>query len=93
MAWIVICYDIADDRRRYLAARTLLGFGSRVQKSVFECYLSPRERRGLLKELTPLIHPEEDSLRIYTLCAKDKKRFLSDGNGIVTEDWDFMVIE
>ena len=31
----VICYDIADDRRRDRVAKALLDYGPRVQESVF----------------------------------------------------------
>jgi CRISPR-associated protein Cas2 len=39
----VVAYDIADDGRRNRVARFLEGWGRRVQKSVFECELSPEE--------------------------------------------------
>jgi CRISPR-associated protein Cas2 len=65
----VISYDITNDRRCTKIARTLEGFGQRVQYSVFECDLTDRQyevlRRKLLKRLAA---QEGDSLRVYRLC-------------------------
>ena len=69
-----ISYDIVDDGRRLRVSKTLLNFGQRVQKSVFECQVGQKEwvqlRAGLLKE----IKPEEDSLRFYFLDEAAKLR-------------------
>jgi len=46
--FVVISYDIADDRRRLKVAQTLLDFGGeRVQRSVFECYITERNYERL----------------------------------------------
>ncbi|MFN5864938.1 MAG: CRISPR-associated endonuclease Cas2, partial [Pseudanabaena sp.] len=39
MLWLV-CYDVADDRRRLRLAKRLEQSCQRVQRSVFECPLS-----------------------------------------------------
>jgi CRISPR-associated protein Cas2 len=70
MLW-VICYDISDDRRRNRVAKALLGYGERVQESVFECHLDPARLRQLQAQLKPLVHELEDRLRYYPLCGKD----------------------
>lgn len=67
--WVVVCYDIPDDRRRLRAARVCLGFGLRVQRSVFEAELTPAQLGRLKARLMRVINPEEDSIRIYKLCA------------------------
>ena len=65
----VIAYDIPDDRRRTKIATTLEGYGERVQYSVFECLLGVRQFDALWEELCQLLKPEQDSLRVYRLCA------------------------
>lgn len=66
----VIAYDIEEDRVRTRIAAVLGGYGTRVQKSVFECNLEPdaleRLTRSLAEELT--VAPGGDT-RIYRLCA------------------------
>lgn len=67
--WVVVCYDIPDDRRRLKAARVCLGFGMRVQRSVFEAELTPAQLGRLKAKLLRVIDREQDSVRIYKLCA------------------------
>ena len=64
----VIAYDIADDRRRTKLARLLLNLGERVQHSVFEAELSPREVEELLRRASKYVQ-EDESLCIYPLCG------------------------
>lgn len=66
--WVVISYDIPDDRRRDRVCRTLKDFGTRVQYSVFEAELRPADLRRLMDRLRRLIEPREDSMRFYFLC-------------------------
>ncbi|MER3398992.1 MAG: CRISPR-associated endonuclease Cas2 [Chloroflexota bacterium] len=68
--WVVVCYDIPDDRRRLRAARVCLGFGMRVQRSVFEAELTKAQLKRLKAKLERVINREEDSVRIYKLCVE-----------------------
>jgi CRISPR-associated protein Cas2 len=54
--------------------KTMEGFGTRVQYSVFECRLKLREIDDLRKRLKKLIEDSEDSIRLYFLGAEDVKR-------------------
>lgn len=66
----VIAYDIPDDARRLKLAKVLEGFGQRVQRSVFECDLTEREYRALIKKVERVIQLDDgDSVRIYRLCG------------------------
>lgn len=64
----VICYDIANDRRRARVHNVLSGFGQWRQFSVFECYLTRKQYLALLERLAKLLKPAEDHVRIYQLC-------------------------
>ena len=69
--FIVVSYDVPDDRRRGRIARALQNFGGeRVQFSVFECYLSACNREQLQERLADIMQPDEDSVRIYRLCEQ-----------------------
>lgn len=66
----VIAYDIEEDRVRTRIATLLASYGTRVQKSVFECNLEP----DALERLTTLLGTEltvapGGNIRIYALCA------------------------
>ena len=90
--FVVVSYDIADDRRRIRMAKVLKAFGDRVQRSVFECNLDESELQKLLRRLKPLISEHEDSVRIYRLCAGCKSHVQIIGSGTVSEDPDLVVV-
>lgn len=69
---ILITYDVAttskEGRRRLRkVAQTCKNYGQRVQKSVFECLITPERWVVLRSELLDIIEPSEDSLRFYPL--------------------------
>ncbi len=88
---LLVCYDIANNRRRYQVNKILCGYGERVQKSVFECYLTPTQRKTLKESLRRGLG-NGDSIRFYSLCGKDIKRVQVDGVGHLSENWDYLVI-
>ena len=65
----VICYDIADDRRRGKVAKLLEGLGRRVQKSVFECDLTHRRLQAVMKIISNLME-EDDCCSAYAVCLE-----------------------
>lgn len=69
---ILVTYDVATDtaagrRRLRRIAKICEGYGQRVQKSVFECTLSPADLEQLRHKLARVIDESEDSLRFYRL--------------------------
>lgn len=67
--FVVIAYDIADDDHRGRLARLLEGYGTRVQKSVFECSLQASDLSELMGQALSLIDRAQDSIRLYRLCG------------------------
>ncbi|MBO9361540.1 CRISPR-associated endonuclease Cas2 [Thermoflexus sp.] len=82
--FVVISYDIPDDRRRDRVCQTLKDFGTRVQYSVFEAELRPQDLQRLEDRLRRLIDPREDSVRFYFLCRGCVSRIRVMGIGEVT---------
>jgi len=66
--FIVVSYDIPDDRRRTRVCHLLKDYGRRVQYSVFECQLRPKDLQRLRERLKPLLDLAEDDVRFYQLC-------------------------
>ncbi len=67
----VVSYDIVSDRLRSKVAKVLLGYGKRVQYSVFECHVSQKNFEELYKKLALLmVDVDEGSIRFYHLCGK-----------------------
>jgi len=87
-----ICYDISDDHRRLKIAKLLEDFGQRVQYSVFEANMERDELDRLKRRAMSILHAEEDSLRIYPLCAGCTRRIEVLGQGKITEDPEFIIV-
>ena len=67
--YVVVSYDIEDDKRRTRIHKTLKNFGEWVQFSVFECNLTKQQYLKLRDKLDHLIKKEDnDSIRFYFLC-------------------------
>ena len=67
--FVVVCYDIGDDRRRAKASNILKGFGNRVQRSVFECDITLKHFQKLRQRLDKVLN-DDDGLRYYVLCSE-----------------------
>lgn len=68
--YVVISYDIRDDKRRTKVHKTLKDYGTWVQFSIFECSISKTNFLILKNKLDKLIDSEKDSIRFYFLCAE-----------------------
>lgn len=90
--YIVVSYDVIDDKRRGILAKTLLNYGRRVQKSVFECLLEDREYIKMKQEIDSAIDMEVDSVRYYILCRRCVPNISISGMGTVSEDSDVMIV-
>ncbi len=66
--FVVVTYDIADDRRRARVHKKLKGYGKRVQRSVFECAVTPQQLKKLQAQLDRLLDEREDRVHYYLLC-------------------------
>jgi CRISPR-associated protein Cas2 len=66
--FIVVAYDISDDRRRQQVAKTLTNFGVRCNFSVFECALTESQIKTMQKRLNKIADPQGDSILYYYLC-------------------------
>lgn len=81
--WLVVSYDIVDDRRRTKVMKTLYGYGRRVQFSVFECEVRPPQVRELMERLRKIISVEQDSVRYYLLCEECLGKVVTQGIGTI----------
>ena len=72
---VLVTYDVstvekAGSRRLRRVARACEDYGTRVQKSVFECQVGQKEWVNLRDRLLREMKVEEDSLRFYFLDEK-----------------------
>jgi CRISPR-associated protein Cas2 len=66
--FVVVSYDVAEDKRRTKIHKVLKSYGQWMQYSVFECDLTETQYTKLRARLAKLIKPEQDSVRFYFLC-------------------------
>lgn len=66
--FIVIAYDIGDDRRRSHVVKLLEKVGVRINFSVFECMLTDSQYIKLKTEIYKKIKPREDTVVYYPIC-------------------------
>jgi CRISPR-associated protein Cas2 len=71
--FVVVAYDIPDDKRRGRLHHTLEGFGTPVQYSVFECLLEDKDVVRMKRAVTRTISKRKDHVRYYHLCAACQK--------------------
>ncbi|HNH35879.1 MAG TPA: CRISPR-associated endonuclease Cas2 [Rhodocyclaceae bacterium] len=88
----VVCFDIADDRRRRRAVRVLEAYGHRAQESVFEAWLDRRQRRQMEALLAQAVKRSEDRVAIYVLPPADRADIMSVGRGLPAEDFRHAVL-
>jgi CRISPR-associated protein Cas2 len=77
---VVVVYDIPDDKRRLKLSNFLEGYGRRVQKSVFECFISLAEMKKLHDQIQRRVKPAEDNVRLYWIAADALPRTLTIGS-------------
>lgn len=67
--FVLIIYDIAENKTRLKLSKMLQGYGFRIQKSAFEAVITKKKYRELLEQL-PRYTSTEDSIRVYKIIGK-----------------------
>ena len=89
---VVVVYDISVDRRRTKLHRALLDFGTPVQYSVFECWLTAEEVKRMQARVRKIIRPRKDHVRYYRLCGACAARVQTSQVGELTEVKEVIVV-
>ena len=87
--FVLIIYDITDNKKRLKLSKLLLGYGFRIQKSAFEAMITKRKYKELLERL-PAYTSSEDSIREYKIIGKGQ--VMSFGKRTEEENEDIIVI-
>jgi CRISPR-associated protein Cas2 len=80
MTLVLIIYDIPDDGRRLKLSNFLEGYGHRVQKSAFECFMELDEMRILYHKVKKRVKVEDDNVRFYWISEEAASRVLVIGS-------------
>lgn len=87
--YVLVIYDIIDNKRRRQLVKIVESFGFRVQKSAFEANLSPAKYEKLLLQLN-IVPKDEDSIRVYKIRGKGAVTVI--GKDETPEDEDVIII-
>ncbi|HBY96649.1 MAG TPA: CRISPR-associated endonuclease Cas2 [Chloroflexi bacterium] len=90
--FIVVSYDIPDDRRRMKLFKLLKDYGRHTQYSVFECDLRPQQFAELRRRIRELVDARQDHVRFYSLCAADVRSIRHIGGGAPAVDPQFYLL-
>lgn len=81
--FVLVIYDIVDNKRRVKFAKFLQGYGNRVQKSAFEAMLPAKKYEKMMCEIPHYINQKEDSVRVYKITGKSQMVFWG-----TLQEWD-----
>jgi len=87
----MIAYDISNDRIRREVHDILTNHGTRVQYSIFECYLHGRAKDELQRRIIDLIE-DSDSIRWYPLCSWCREKIIRQGQGMETNNPEYYLL-
>jgi len=89
--FIIVSYDIIDDKKRDKICNILKDYCKRLQYSVFECDLTEKLFEQMIKKLKTHINEGEDSLIIIHLCEACKKKIMFIGVRKSLKEDDFLI--
>jgi len=89
--WLA-CYDVRNDKRLRRVARIMQRYGNRIQKSVFECWLTEKTFAEMTGEVEKTMDKKNDSLRLYTLCEPCRNLCESQGKTPIQEVKQFYIV-
>lgn len=90
--YVLVSYDIVDNKTRTRVMKLLKNFGERIQQSVFECDMDEAHYRRMKMGVEKLIDRDQDRVRYYRLCRLCLKRVVVSGWGEVREEEGFDII-
>ena len=84
--FVLIVYDISDDKKRLKFSKRLLAYGFRVQKSAFEAFISNSKYNKLIKFISKMEICKTDSIRIYKFNGYGEVTYFGDCTKIPNQD-------
>lgn len=88
----IVSYDLAGDKRRHQASELLLGYGRRLEESVFFVDVEEALVAEMVERLERILIPEEDCVHIFPLCGACQQKVRVLGRGRLPNDEDFYVL-
>lgn len=87
----LVAYDIANQKRLRRVAKLMESYGTRVQRSIFECRLTQLRLEELILAVKSVIKQRQDKVQIYHICSVCQQRFAEFKKGTLVEDLDVYI--
>ena len=84
--YILVIYDIVNNKCRTDFAKKMNGYGFRVQKSAFEAMITESLYRKLIDEIPRMIDKELDSVRVYKIRGSGEVNLFGVSPAIADEE-------
>lgn len=84
--YVLIIYDIVDNKKRLAFSKKLNGDGFRVQKSAFEAMITESLYHKLISEIPTMIDKKLDSVRVYKIRGSGEVNLFGISNAIADEE-------
>lgn len=72
--FVLVTYDIADNKRLRRIFKLVRGYGEHVQYSVFLCRLTAKDRFVLSEKIKDIIHQKDDQVILIDLGPAERGR-------------------
>ena len=92
LMFIVVAYDIPDNKRRTRLHKLLRRYGEAVEYSLFECLISDAQFVELQRAVAKVISEGEDNVRYYDICSACKRLTKTLGRAVSTSIPDAYII-
>lgn len=83
--FVLVIYDITDNKRRKKLSDYLQGFGFRVQKSAFEALIRENIYNKMMSGIGKFVG-DEDSVRVYKIIGKGQVKTFGKNEEYATEE-------
>lgn len=90
--FVVVVYDITDNKRRTRLFKALKNFGTAIQYSAFECIIEEKDFAELQDVIRKVIHCDDDRVRVYTICKNCHGSIKNMGKGEITMKRDVIIV-
>lgn len=88
--YVLVIYDISNNKRRSKFFRKLNSYGFRVQRSAFEAIITRRKYDKLLSEIPKMINTTEDNVRVYKMVGYGEIKTF--GNQLLIKNEEVIVV-
>lgn len=90
--FVVVVYDVSNDKRRTKLYKELKKFGTAVQFSAFECLVTSKEVEQMEAVIKDVVDCDKDKVRLYSVCNSCYGRVKNIGTGVISSERDTIII-